>query len=219
MAKVPRKKKTPRKRSARKRRESPAVNSVADLAGDARNPRTMSDRAAGGLRKSLERFGDLSGIVFNRRTGELVTGHQRVAQIREQYGDRPIETVDTKAEVGLIRVDAERAFAVRVVDWSPAKQRAANVAANNPAIQGKFSDDLTQYLLEIQAEVNDELPGVLDDVLLVELMASGIDTGDATADSVPEIFQVVVNCPDEAAQKELHARLKGEGLSVHLLII
>lgn len=44
-----------------------------------------------GLSYSIAEFGDLSGITFNERTGELVCGHQRVKALRAQYGDLPMD--------------------------------------------------------------------------------------------------------------------------------
>src|SRR3970040_1256795 len=116
---------------------------TSELAPDAANPRRITDQASSGLRNSLKQFGDLSGIVFNQRTGKLVTGHQRMAQIRAQYGEHAIEPIDAAADLYGIRIDAEHFFAVRVVDWSQAKQRAANLSANNQKTQGAFTDEVT----------------------------------------------------------------------------
>ena len=77
------------------------------------NPRRISDRAMKGLRASLERFGELGGIVYNEQTGRLVGGHQRV-----------------KALAALGVVDAE----VRVVSIPIAEEKAANLALNHAGI-------------------------------------------------------------------------------------
>lgn len=55
------------------------LTALDDLAAAPYNPRRISEDAAAGLRGSIETFGDLSGIVWNERTGNLVAGHQRVA--------------------------------------------------------------------------------------------------------------------------------------------
>jgi hypothetical protein len=56
---------------------------IEQLADDPRNPRIIGEKALTGLRHSLEDFGDLSGIVFNQRSGHLVAGHQRMRVLRE----------------------------------------------------------------------------------------------------------------------------------------
>lgn len=191
---------------------SPALASLADLAADAANPRDISEESAEGLRNSIKRFGDLSGIVFNKRTGELVAGHQRVNQIRAEFGDAlAIEPINEAASLFGIRVSAEQYFPVRVVDWSTAMQRAANVAANNPRIQGKFTGELSTYLLSMQAEIDAELPGILDDCLMVDLLAVDIDQGTAEQITLTPTYQVVIECPDEENQRKTFEKLTKQG--------
>lgn len=48
------------------------ITSLKDLNPAAYNPRQIDDAALTGLKYSLTEFGDLSGIVFNARTGSLV---------------------------------------------------------------------------------------------------------------------------------------------------
>lgn len=205
------------------------VSSTAELTGDGRNPRKISGDAQQALGNSLERFGDLSGIVFNVRTGELVTGHRRIDQIRANWGDFDIKVLDAEHELGAIEVDAEHYFPVRVVDWTAAKQRAANVTANNFKLQGRFTGDLANYLLEVESELSEELPGVLDDLLLTELLASGLDTSDATENDstdseveeaeVKETYQVVVECQDEADQQAVYTQVTDMGYKCRVLTV
>jgi len=49
------------------------------FAADPANPNRMSDDDRGRMARALAEFGDLGGIVLNRRTGHLVGGHQRVS--------------------------------------------------------------------------------------------------------------------------------------------
>lgn len=199
----------------------PAVIDTAELAGDGANPRRINERAAGGLASSLKRFGDLSGIVWNSRTSELVCGHQRMQQIRQQWGDRPVELIDAANRLYGIRIDADHFFAVRVVDWSKALQRAANVAANSQQIAGEFTDDLTAYLLEVEADLSVEAPGLLDDVLLVDLlsMESEDDGADAKEQQIAESYQIIVQCADEAHQRRVYDELTKEGLACKVLTL
>lgn len=211
-----------------KKKPSPSRQSelldTAELVGDAANPRHITDESAGGLRNSLDRFGDLSGIVFNKRTGELVCGHQRMQQIREQWGDRPIDVIDGERDLHGIVIDDRHFFVVRVVDWSRAMQRAANVAANNQRIAGEFTEDLSSYLLEVEAALAAEAPGLLDELLLVELLAMEIDdTGEEAADEnaaqISESYQIIVQCRDEAHQKEVYQQLNKKGLTCKVLTL
>jgi len=61
---------------------SKTIKSLADLRAASYNPREITQEALEGLGHSLEEFGDISGIVWNKRTGHLVAGHQRVEALR-----------------------------------------------------------------------------------------------------------------------------------------
>lgn len=62
-----------------------------DLTPSPYNPRSISDEAASGLGVSIEEFGDLSGIVWNAKSGHLVAGHQRVAVLKAKGAELQAE--------------------------------------------------------------------------------------------------------------------------------
>ena len=47
------------------------------------NPRTISDEAFDGLKMSVDVFGMLVPIVWNKRTGRIVGGHQRYRALQD----------------------------------------------------------------------------------------------------------------------------------------
>lgn len=138
---------------------------MGELAGDPRNARTIKDTAAAGLRYSMDQFGDLSGIVFNLGTKQLVAGHQRIDQLRKKHAgvDLSIERLDT--ERGIIREPDGTTWPVRFVDWPAAKQRAANIAANSGTIAGEFTEEVFLLLGEVKAETPDLYDALLFDGL------------------------------------------------------
>lgn len=112
------------------------------------NPRKIEEENFTALTYSIKEFGDLSGITFNRTTGNLVTGHQRVRSLMEQYGtDLPI------VKNGILLPDGSH-FHVRFVDWDLQKEVAANIAANNPNLQGEFTVDLQKLLMNLEQDSN-----------------------------------------------------------------
>ena len=133
-----------------------------DLKAAPYNPRKISVEASAGLSKSLEELGDLSGIVWNQRTGHLVTGHQRVAELKRMgaYFDAPS---------GII-LDEKNGndYTIRIVDWPIETEKLANLAANNPAIQGEFTNGVEELLDEIAAGQ----PDLLDALLLDKIKAA-----------------------------------------------
>ncbi len=132
---------------------------LSDLADAPYNPRHITDVALAGLKRSVEAFGDLSGITWNSRTGHLVTGHQRVKALTKRYG--PDLTIEGD---WMETPDGER-FRVRVVDWDETTEKAANVAANNHLIAGEFTDDV-QGIID---ELLDEIPELAEELRFEEL--------------------------------------------------
>lgn len=125
------------------------------LRGADYNPRVITDKQLKNLGKSLAEFGDLSGIVFNKRTKVLISGHQRVRNlteagyktkivtkpVKDEYGTVEEGYIAAKTEKGVIRIP------FRVVDWKDKKaEKAANIAAN--AHGGDFDKDKLSILLE-----------------------------------------------------------------------
>jgi hypothetical protein len=81
----------------------------------------MAPEATAGLAISMETFGALD-IVFNQRTGELVSGHQRVRSLREAGATE----VTRNGEWGFVtHPQTGERFPVRFVDWDETKQRMA----------------------------------------------------------------------------------------------
>ena len=116
------------------------------LKANEKNPRTMSRFDADNLKQSMQTFGDLSGIVFNRQTKQLVGGHQRIETFRRMGESKTIviehhfeapNSVGTVA-VGYVLYKDER-YGYREVDWPLDRETAANIAANR--IQGEFDLD------------------------------------------------------------------------------
>ena len=120
---------------------------ISSLAPNQKNPRKISPEALEGLRASLEKFGDLSGVVFNRSTGQLVGGHQRVKIFTEENP----EITMVEDNLGFFIFSGHK-FPYREVEWTPAFEAQANLAANNPAIQGEFDLDRLPEILELAKE-------------------------------------------------------------------
>jgi len=89
------------------------------------NPRLIRDEAFEGLSGSIDRFGLMSLIVWNERTGNIVGGHQRYKK--------------------LVR-DGETETDVVVVDLDHDAEVALNIALNSPHIRGDFTKDVVSLL-------------------------------------------------------------------------
>ena len=87
------------------------------------NPRVISEDARKRLRKMLAKHGLVQPLVWNRRTGNLVSGHQRLSAL-----DSLERTQDYSLQVA-------------VVDLNEREVKILNVQLNNPSMQGDWDMD------------------------------------------------------------------------------
>jgi DNA modification methylase len=112
---------------------------LVDLAPAPYNPRTITPEALGGLGTSIRRFGLVQPVIWNRTTGHVVGGHQRVKALLEQ---------------GVAETD------VVVVELPEAEEKALNLALNSQAIGGEWTPDALALIDEVAASLP-ELAGAL----------------------------------------------------------
>lgn len=168
------------------------------LKPDPGNPRTITTEALAGLGVSMETFGDLSTIVWNERTVRLVAGHQRMAQLRAA-GAKTWKRV-SKTLGYIVHPKTGERFPVRIVDWDETTERVANLAANNPEIQGAFSAEALAQLKALDEHAAFE--GLRLDALLETLEeemkeATTPAGGNTDPDEVPEPPKVPVTKPGD----------------------
>lgn len=146
---------------------------LSELAPAPYNPRRISDDALDGLQKSIGRFGLVELIVWNRRTGSVVSGHQRLKALQA---------------AGEVETD------VVVVDLELAEEKALNIAMNNPAIAGEFTTDLQQLLVELHQ---------VDEALFADLMLDDLLEEEAPAPATPRETAEPPAVPQRAAQGDV----------------
>jgi len=214
--------------------KKPATLRVSDLAPNPKNPRKISDAKLEQLKKALVEFGDLSGIVFNRRTGQLVGGHQRSkvldsgaeVVIAKSY-PKPTKT-GTVAEGYVTDYTGER-YAYREVDWDKHREMAANVAANKGAGEWDLPE-LTTWLKELASfDVDfdldltmfdkDELAplGLIEVAAHTRVGATGVDEDEVPEKAPPrtklgDVYRLGdhrLMCGDSMDEKSLARLLKG----------
>ena len=141
----------------------------------------------------MTELGDISGIVFNRRSGHLGGGNQRSKSfddsaelvITQRY-KKPTRT-GTVAE-GYVLFEGEK-FNYREVDWEPAKEIAAGLAANKNA--GTWHAELLKeqlaYLEGFDADIDADLSMFDEDERLAAIGEAGIDEDDDIDDNGDEV--------------------------------
>ncbi len=143
------------------------LKTIGDLKAAEFNPRTITADALGGLTASVIEFGDISGIVYNLRLGCLVAGHQRVEALKTKYGDDLEITRDDDGNGRIVTLNGS--WNVRFVDWDEQRHQAAMLTANNPEIQGDWTDGVVAMLETMKIETGELFAGLKLDELMGDL--------------------------------------------------
>ncbi|MGN6643835.1 MAG: ParB N-terminal domain-containing protein, partial [Verrucomicrobiota bacterium] len=107
------------------------------LAGAKYNPRHISQRNKLKLRETMRNVGLVQPIVWNKRTGNIVGGHQRISQLDALEGS------------------ADYSLTVAVLDVAEAREKELNILLNNQEVCGDFDlDKLKEMLTEEISLVN-----------------------------------------------------------------
>ena len=183
---------------------------VADLLPAGYNPRVAVEpgsRLYEQLQRSLQMFGYAAPIVWNKRSGRIVGGHQRLSVMIQAFG---VEEVD-----------------VRVVDLSDTQEKALNVALNK--IAGDWDTaKLASLLRDLDALDDDADVTALDtgynrkeitDLLDLTPSPGSDDDGDEAAGGVAAInssWSVIADCANESEQRKAYDALKTLGIKVRV---
>jgi len=189
---------------------------VKDLNDNPLNPRKIKDGHLALLTKSLEEFGDISGIVFNNSTQQLLGGHQRKVAFKENFPVIITQTYAKPTRTGTVRegyvdVDGER-FAYREVAWSKEKELAANIAANKGA--GLFDFAILQEHLNFLDAANFDLDLTMFDSEERDSLLGGWDSDISAIDKIEENLdgltgKITITCPTDL-KDEVLIYLKGK---------
>lgn len=100
------------------------------------NPRKITAEAKKKLRDNLQQMGLMGGIVWNERTGNLVSGHQRITILDQENGykkDKP----ETDYDVFVTKVNLD-----------DKEEKTQNIFFNNQSAMGFFDEDKLQDMMK-----------------------------------------------------------------------
>jgi hypothetical protein len=170
---------------------------IADLKPAPYNPRKIGAEALSGLSESMKRFGVKQPIIWNKRTGNVIAGHQRLRILRTAL------TAEDKLPVVVVDVDDET-------------ERLMNVELNNPRIAGSF--DVVK-MEELSVQVSTDL-ATLEALHLDKLFhkRSDDDEKELTRQLQGFVYRVIIECDSEEQQREMIDKLEGQGITCRALI-
>jgi ParB-like chromosome segregation protein Spo0J len=167
---------------------------ISDLKFDQDNPNRMSRAQLDRLKASIKKWGDIVPVVTN---SELLVadGQQRVTAMRELG----------MTECSVIRLpvkDVDRRLLRQVLNKLKGKHNKELDSAEYLRILEQGEKEDLKALLE---SVGEELPEDLEDREI--------------SFSIPETYEIIVECKDEADQKRIFEKLKLEGYKLRILTL
>lgn len=166
---------------------------IGDMNRAVYNPRTElipGDTEYENLRRSINTYGLVIPVVWNKRTNNLVGGHQRLS-VLENEGETEVD--------------------VSVVDLDETQERQLNIALNK--IEGGWDEDkLADLLAELGEDAiltgftQQEIDSLTNDI---DSLIDG-DTVDEELKAIEELFNVSLTF-DKADQEDLKAYVKDYG--------
>lgn len=104
------------------------------------NPRIMDPKAQKRLKQNIAKHGLVAALTWNKRTGNLVGGHQRLKQLDALEKNKNYE------------------LTVCVVDVDEREEAQLNVQLNNPSMQGEWDlDKLANIAEDYDLDMKDDL--------------------------------------------------------------
>ena len=139
------------------------------------NPRKISKENLEKLKKSIKEFGLVDPLVWNERTNRLIGGHQRLKILMEE-GVKEVE--------------------VSVVNLPEDKEKALNIALNNPNLQGEWEEEkLAELLKELEEKEISDLTGFEEREIMALLEMEGTLEGKFTEKEFDENIETKNKCP------------------------
>ena len=129
---------------------------LVDVKMNPNNPRSIGREALEGLRESIDRFGYVEPIVWNKTTRHIIGGHQRY--------------------VILVENGVEEAIMV-VAEMSPEDELAATISLNNPEIEGHWTDSVVDLLHQLEMADGNLFSNLRMDTLMSSLEKTPSETG------------------------------------------
>lgn len=90
------------------------------------NPRQIDDHARKKLKENISKKGLLEALVWNKRNGNLVSGHQRLSILDMRAAEKKL---------------ANYMLDVNIVDLNDKDEKEQNIFFNNPSTQGTYTVD------------------------------------------------------------------------------
>jgi hypothetical protein len=172
----------------------PLLEDIRLLKSDQNNPNRMSLKQHEEVWKSLQKYGWTYPIIVNKE-GVYCDGEQR-ADVCKQHGEfwAPV--------LRLLVSDVDRRMLRQILN----------------KLKGKHNKELdsAEYIRILQQGEKDDLKALLESV--GERFPEELDDREFSL-TIPETYEIIVECKDEANQKSIFEKLKSEGYKLRILTL
>lgn len=162
------------------------------------NPREIDTKTKQKLKRSIQKFGLVEPLVWNKKTGHVVGGNQRLEVLKE-LGYKEVEVVE--------------------VDLDLQQEQTLNIALNK--IQGDWNyEKLKEILIELDLQKIDlEITGFdIEEIEQLLGYAPQVEQIQREKKTIEPFYAILIECENEEQQKTLLKRFNEEGLKCRALI-
>ena len=194
-----------------------ALNSKQQMKPYHKNPRRINKKQFEQLKENLLYLGDLSGIVHDLNSNEIIGGNQRSSVFDVNECDVEIvHQYDYPDEQGTIAhgfiIWKDKRYTYRQVRWTPKQCEQANITANRLGGEWDFDELANWDMSELLTWGFEEGDFPFD-------VAPAMDEGEnAGIDSISSQFAIMITCDSEEQQSALLERFNSEGIDCKALI-
>ena len=163
---------------------------VTELIPYVNNSRTHSDEQVAQIAASIKEFGWTNPILVDGKSG-IIAGHGRLLAARK-LGHKEVPTIELS-------------------ELTDAQKRAYIIADNKLALNAGWDDEVLKLEIQQLSDLNFDLTLLgFDEVELAKMFDEVVDE-EPEGENYQEVFNIIVECSNEAEQEKIFNRLDSEG--------
>jgi len=163
---------------------------VTELIPYVNNSRTHSDEQVAQIASSIKEFGWTNPILVDGKNG-IIAGHGRLLAARK-LGHKEVPTIELS-------------------ELTDAQKRAYIIADNKLALNAGWDDEVLKLEIQQLNDLNFDLTLLgFDEIELAKMFDEVVDE-EPEGQNYQEVFNIIVECSNEAEQEKIFNRLDSEG--------
>ena len=163
---------------------------VTELIPYVNNSRTHSDEQVAQIASSIKEFGWTNPILVDGKNG-IIAGHGRLLAARK-LGHKEVPTIELS-------------------ELTDAQKRAYIIADNKLALNAGWDDEVLKLEIQQLNDLNFDLTLLgFDEIELAKMFDEVVDE-EPEGENYQEVFNIIVECSNEAEQEKIFNRLDSEG--------